>query len=325
MTITSTTTTPHPDVSPPSRIIGPDMPGEPADEREKFTRITEGYPDEEAEAARRAFLLSKLHSARTHPVGDLDDRERMVAAVAERLGLDERAKEAEEEEAGGGIGYGLLYNEGFRRALATGTSLSWDIICPDRPGGNVDSHLRVTAMNRAALGPEAFVSYYAQREPRFRLFDWARPAAPWRLDLPWSLMAPYLRSVPFHGAVRQLLGLTATTVELFPGTWRNTVHLWNSPAGRNDLAYLFDYPATLAQQIAVGYRGSWGPTIETGRPAHSGTEPMGALATSLTARNHGGIWAPWAFLGRYDSHVRTDNLGFVVEFLDPNHNFAVKS
>ncbi|MFB6513991.1 tetratricopeptide repeat protein [Streptomyces virginiae] len=42
---------------------------------------------------------------------------------------------------------------------------------------------------------------------------------------------------------------------------------------------------------------------------------MGAFATSLTSRNHAGIWDPWAFLGRYDSYVRTDNLGFVVEFL----------
>ncbi|WP_328965670.1 hypothetical protein [Streptomyces virginiae] len=314
-------TTNYLDVSAPSRIIGPDMPGEPGDEREKFACITEEYPDEVAEAARRAFLLSKLHSARTHPEGDIDDREHLVAALADRLGLDEQGKE---EEVGGGVGYGFFYNEGFRRAFATGTSLGWDILCPDLPGGNVNNYLHLTAMNRAALGLEAFVSYYAQTAPRFKVYDWARPATPWQLDLPWSFMNPYLRDVPFHRA-RQAMGVTNTTVEVVPGTWRNTVHLWNASAGRYDLVYLFDYPATLAQQIAIRYSGSWGPIIETRQPSYSGTEPMGAFATSLTTRDYTGIWGPWAFLGRYDSYVRKDNLGFVVEFLDPNYNFAVKS
>ncbi|MET9959386.1 hypothetical protein ABZ128_09925 [Streptomyces sp. NPDC006326] len=164
-------TTTHPEVSAPFRIVGPDMPGEPADEREKFARITVVYPDEDAEAARRAFLLSKLHLVRTHP-GDIDDRERMVSALADRLGLD---LQGEEEAAGGGVGYGFFYNEGFRRAFATGTSLGWEVICPDLPGGNVDDHLHLTAMNRAALGPDAFVSYHGQTAPRFRVYDWARP------------------------------------------------------------------------------------------------------------------------------------------------------
>ncbi|MFD6878345.1 hypothetical protein ACFYM0_36735 [Streptomyces sp. NPDC006487] len=310
------------DVSAPFRAIGMDMPGEPADEREQFARITREYPDEDVEAARQAFLLSKLHMVRTHPTLDLDERGATVSAMAEQLGLDALA---EQQPVPGGVGYGFYYYDAFKRAFSTGTSLGWDIICPNTPGGNVNNFLYVTAMNRAVLGLEAYVHYYAQTAPRFKVYDWARPANPWQTDLPWSHMTEYLRNVSSHGQTRQVLGVTNTTVQVTPGTWRNEVYLYNAVRGRYDLIYQFDYAATLAQQIAPVFNGTWAPIVETFQPSYSGTKPLGALATSTCTRDSAGNWGPWGLLAFYQSYVRTDNIGFHVEFLDPNYNFAVKS
>ncbi|MFF9527469.1 hypothetical protein ACF1DV_36705 [Streptomyces achromogenes] len=298
------------------------MPGPTVDTREAFTRLTKEYPDENVEAARHAFLMSKLHLVRTHPDVELADRERMVTAMAERLEL---GYEAMRTPVPGGVGYGVYYNEVFKRAFATGTALGWDIICPSAPGGNVNDYLYVTAMNRAVLGVEAFVSYYAQTPPRFKVYDWARPATPWQLDIPLSSLGPYLRTVASHGEIFQVMGVTNTTVEVASGKWRNEVQLWNASTGNQDLVYQFDYAATLAKQTAADYNGSWGPIIETFQTAYSGTIPLGGLAISLVTRDINGNWGPWGLLPWYNSYIRTDNVGFYVQFLDPNYNFSVKS
>ncbi|MFC9680389.1 hypothetical protein [Streptomyces sp. NPDC056948] len=311
------------DVSAPFRIIGPDMPGEPADEREKFARITTEYPDENAEALQRAFLQSKLRLARTDPDLDLEDRDRMASALAERFEQDFGVTE---EPVPTRLGYGFLYYQSFKRAFSTGTSLGWDIICPDTPGGNVRDFLYVTAMNRAVKGHEAFVAYYAQHAPSFCLWDWAQPAPhQLQLDVPWSSMGAYRRTVNSHGLPRQVIGVTLTTAESSPGRWSNIVQLYNHVHDRHDLIYQFDYAATLAQQTAMSTFGNWGPIVETFQPAYSGTKPLGTLGASTCTRDVGGNWSPWGLLTPNQSYVHNGNVGFRTEFLDPNYNFAVRS
>ncbi|MGA5899021.1 hypothetical protein [Streptomyces venetus] len=311
------------DVSAPFRIIGPDMPGEPADEREKFARITTDYPDEKAEALRWAFLQSRLRMARTDPYMDLEDRDRMASALAERFEQDFGVTE---EPVPTRLGYGFLYYPTFKRDFATGTAVGWDIICPDTPGGNVDNFLYVTATNRAVRGPEAFVAYFAQNAPSFCVWDWAQPAPDQlRLDVPWSSMVEYRRTVNAHGLSRQVIGVTNTTVELSPGTWSNIVYLWNAVQNRHDLVYRFDYAATLAQQTAMSTFGNWGPIVENFQPAYSGTKPLGSLGTSICTRDFGGNWGPWGLLTPNQSFVHDGHVGFRAEFLDPNYNFAVRS
>ncbi|MFB7448978.1 hypothetical protein [Streptomyces sp. NPDC056194] len=312
------------DVSAPSRIIGPEMPGDPADEREYFTRITKENPDENADARQRAFALSRLRLARTHPDGDLEDRERTVSALAERLQLDSSDMEIP---VPGGVGYGFYYYETFKRDFATGTSLGWDIYCPTTAGGNVNNFLFLTGMNRAVLGLEALISYYDQNTPSFLVWDWARTPPSFQVNMPWASLGPYRRTVNSHGLSRQVMSVTNTTVEVSPGTWSNSAYLWNSTAQPNrwDLIYQFDYAATLAQQIAVDSNGGWGPIVETFQPAYTGTKSMGALGISTCTRDTAGIWGPWGLLTFNQSYVRTDNVGFRVDFLDPNYNFAVKS
>jgi hypothetical protein len=310
------------DVSAPFRVIGPDMPGEPADEREKFARITREHPDENAEALQRAFLQSKLRMARTDPDVDLEYREHMASALAERF---ERDFGVTEEPVPVRLGYGFLYYQTFKRYFATGTSLGWDIICPDTPGGNVNDFLYVTGMNRAVRGLEAFVAYFAQNASSFCVWDWARPAPQLQVDVPLAFIGDYRRTVDSHGLPRQIIGVTNTTVELSPGTWSNMVHLWNHVQNRHDLIYRFDYPATLAQQTAMSTFGNWGPIVETWQPYYSGTKPLGSLGASICTRDSGGNWGPWGLLTPNQSYVHNGNVGFRVEFLDPNFNFAVRS
>ena len=57
----------------------------------------------------------------------------------------------------------MFYTSAFRSAFARGTSLYYEIVCPTQPGGNVNTWLYLTGMNRAQRGVEAFVSYQGQK------------------------------------------------------------------------------------------------------------------------------------------------------------------
>jgi hypothetical protein len=101
----------------------------------------------------------------------------------------------------GGVGYGMFYKGAFRRAFARGTSFSYEIVCPNPPGGNIDTSLYVTATNRAHKGVEAFVAYQGQDDTRFKVFDWARPrrrSRHWQVDIAFAnLTCPFRK---FHPA-----------------------------------------------------------------------------------------------------------------------------
>lgn len=309
----------------PAPVNGKGMPGDPADERERFSRITREYPDEKHELSERAFLASKVHLARTHPTLDPAEREDVLSELAERLGRAALEPVQPPVPASTGVGYGVFYHTPFRTAFTQGTSLSWDVVCPNPPGGNVNTWLYVTAMNRADKGIEAFVSYNAQQAPRFHVFDWARPGAHWQTDIPWSSMGAYLRTVSAHGKNYQVLNIVNSTVQVTPGTWRNEAMLWNNTQTRYDLVYQFDYPATLADQTAGSFTGSWGPIIETFQPYYSATKPLGALAIMVASRDNAGNWGSWKLIPPTDGYIRNDNVGFSVSFLDPNYAFVVTS
>lgn len=312
------------EVSAPAPIPGTDLPGEAADEREHFADITNENPDEHSEFIKRAFVASKINMVRTHPTLDPADRVDVLSDLLRPLG--QSALEMPDRldiPVPGGVGYGVFYNTPFKTNFSQGTAVYWDVICPDVPAGNVNTWLYVTAMNRAARGIEAFVSYFAQQPPRFKVFDWAR-SDHWQIDVPWSSMSNYLRTVPAHGASYQVLGIWNTTFQLSPGQWRNEAWLWNRAMARYDLSYRFDYPAMLPDQTN-GFPGSWGPIVETFQPSYNGTNPLGCLATQTATRDSAGNWSPWQLVGPSQGYIRTDNVGFRPVFIDPYYAFAVKS
>jgi hypothetical protein len=308
----------------PVPVPGRDMPTEVADARDSFAKITiEAPPDE---GANQAFLASKLHLIRTDPTLHKAERASVVGQLGERVGraaLEQLAKET--VPVPGGVGYGVFYNGSFKSAFAQGTSFYFDIVCPTAPGGNVNTWLYLTGMNRAGRGIEAFVSYYGQTEPHFKVFDWARPEAEhWQVDCPWSTLGSYLGTVSAHGRSYQTIGVWNSTYQIADGQWRNEAWLWNRAASRWDLIYRYDYAGTQAEQTG-GYVGSWGPIVETFQDSYQNTNELGALNTMLISRNSSGTWGSWQLLSAADSYIRVDNKGFDLTFLDPNYAFVVDS
>jgi hypothetical protein len=303
---------------------GREMPTEVADERESLARIARETPRDPR--AEEAFIASKARLAQTQPRLDRAEREQALAQLTERIGRERleaaRAKE-KDQPVPGGVGYGPFYNSAFKSAFAQGTSLYFDIVCPTSPGGNVNTWLYLTGMNRAGRGIEAFVSYYAQTQPHFKVFDWARTDQ-WQTDIPFGNLGSYLGTTSAHGTSYQTLGVWNSTYQISSTQWRNEALLYNRAAGRWDLFYRYDYTGTLAEQTG-GFIGSWGPIVETFQSPYANTNRFGFLNTMLIGRNSSGAWGTWQLLSTANSYIRTDNVGFFVVFLDPNYAFVVDS
>jgi hypothetical protein len=297
------------------------VPGSPTgDARALFQEMTKLSPRDAA--AEQAFLASKAHMALTHPALGLQARREAASAMAEEIS---KAALPEDAPVPGGVGYGMFYNDAFKKNWATGTAIYWEIICPTPPGGNVNTFLYLTATNRSGRGVEAFISYNGQGDTYFKVFDWARfPDAPWQTNIPFANLAGYVRTESAHGHPYQVLPLLNITAESSANQWYNQAWLWNHVANRWDLIYQFDYPATLDEQQGV-WVGYWGPIVETFQNPYQGTNPMGALNTQLISRASDNQWGAWHLLSPADSYIRIDNVGFSLIFLDPNYNWAVNS
>jgi len=265
-----------------------DLPTTLHDECHTFARLTEGC--ERDELGELAFIAARAHGIRTHPYFDRSQRYAAYAELVERVGHEivHAAESPETPPVPGGVGRGFFYNDTFRTGFAQGTSSYFEIVCPDRPSGNVDTFLYLTGMNRSGRGLEAFVSYHGQDEPRFKVFDWSRPEAEhWQTDIGFGILGSYLGTTSAHGRNYQTIGVWNSTYELSPARWRNEALLWNRAAGRWDLIYQHDYTGTYAEQVG-GWVGSWGPIVETFQNTYYCTNPMGALSTMLIGRNASG-------------------------------------
>lgn len=300
------------------------------DMREYFAKLTKKQPvDKEFRAA---FLRNKVLIAHTDPTLTLAARDRAVKNLAARAGAGAtkamaafglKGKKPADPPVPGGVGYGMFYTPAFKAAWGRGTSFACDFACPTPPGGNVTEWLYLTAMNRAGMGVEAFVSYHGQGDTRFKVFDWARTDH-WQTDVPFGSLGNYLRNRSAHGNSYQVLPVWNSTWRISETNWRNQALLYNHVRGGWDLLYQYDYAATDAQQKTASV-GSWGPIVETFQPAYNNTNRMGALATQLISANDSGTWGSWAWLSAANSTVRIDNVGFHLVFLDPNYAFVVNS
>src|SRR5215208_4228727 len=303
---------------------GQEMPTDVADERESMEKITKETPRDRR--AEEAFIASKARLVQTHPRLDRAEREQALAQLTERVGrrrLEEAQAKEKDQPVPGGVGYGPFHNSTFKSAFAQGTSLYFEIVCPTSPGGNVNTWLYLTGMNRAGRSIEAFVSYFAQTEPHFKVYDWARTDH-WQTDIPFANLGSYLGTTSAHGTSYQTLGVWNSTYQISSTQWRNEALLWNRAAGRWDLFYRYDYTGTQAEQTG-GWIGSWGPIVETFQSPYVNTNRFGALRTMLISRNSSGAWGSWQLLSSANSYIRTDNAGFFLVFLDPNYAFVVDS
>jgi len=290
-----------------------------ADLQAHFAAITAKVPVDHN--FRKAFIASKIRIAHTHPALDLVARDQAVQHLVDRLGP--LAQELRGQPIPGGVGYGVFYSPAFKTAWGNGTSFTFDAVCPNPPGGNVNTYLYLTGTNRAGLGVEAFVSYNGQNDTHFRVFDWSR-SDQWQTDIPFSQLSNYLTTASAHGHPYPVLPIWNSTWKISASTYRNQALLYNHVRGGWDLVYQHDYTATDAQQKS-GWVGSWAPIVETFQPSYIHTSPMGAVGTQLISADSNGHWGSWALLAASNSYVRTDNVGFHLQFIDPNYAFTVVS
>jgi hypothetical protein len=297
--------------------------GQVTDRQAQFRKLTRSAPAERG--SERAFLASKLTMLRTHPGIAEEKRADGEVALARLFGA--KAVEAFDKKKAlpipGGVGYGMFYTNAFRGTFARGTSFYYEIICPNKPGGNVNTWLYLTATNRAQKGVEAFVAYQGQNDTRFKVFDWAR-SDQWQTNIPLTNLTSYLRSTVAHGRSLQVLVVQNSSVEIGANQWRNQVLLHNRAANRWDLVYQFDYASTTTEQ-QDGWSGSWGPIVETFQNRYSNTKSLGFLNSMLMARDATGQWGNWSVLTANQSTIRNDDQGFSPLFIDPNFSVVVKS
>jgi hypothetical protein len=291
------------------------------DVRAEFEDITRKTPrDAQAE---QAFIASKLHIINTDPRLETAERESFANELL--AGVEQRPTKDYAGPIPGGVGYGMFYNSPFKTDFVTATSIYCEIICPNPPGGNVNTFLYLTATNRSAKGVEAFISYNGQDSTFFKVFDWARnPSAPWQTNVPFASLANYLTTRTAHGGSYSVLQLFNQTDQAADNLWYNQVWLWNQVATRWDLIYQYGYSATLVDQ-KTGWVGSWGPIVETFQSPYKKTNTLGFLNTQLINRAANNVWGPWQWLNATNSFVRTDNNGFLSSFLDANFSWAVHS
>ena len=272
--------------------------------------------------AEREFIAAKLKLLRTHPTFHPADRKLAVDAFQAIMPV---TKTLPDQPVPGGVGFGMFYNDAFKSSYATGTAITWEIICPPVPGGNVSNFLYITATNRTAKGVEAFVAYQGQENFSFEIFDWAKPdGSRFQPSTLFSNLGQYLGTETVHGIACPIIAVMNTTYQQTPGTWVNEVRLLEIGARQWHLVYQFAYAATLQDQTG-DWVGSWGPIVETFQDAYAGTNIMGALSTQLIGRDADGNWGQWAQLMNTQSQLRADNKGMVPLFVDPNFSWAVHS
>ena len=291
------------------------------DRRKEFTAISTIAPP--SSDVQRAFIAGKLKLLRTHPTIHLADRKAAIDTFTAMVGVGLPPQAI--GPVPGGVGYGVFYNAAFKTNFATGTAISWEIVCPNPPGGNVNTWLYLTATNRSAKGVEAFVAYQGQQEFTFNIYDWALPEQNrWQPAVPFANLKQYWGAESPHGTECKVIALINSTYQQAPGTWANEVRLLSVQDQQWHLVYQNLYPATLQDQT-TGFVGSWAPIVETFQDVYSGTQPMGALKARIVSRDGVGKWGQWTALTATQSDLRTDNKGFSLLFMDQNESWAVHS
>lgn len=238
-----------------------------------------------------------------------------------------QSRSATEAPVPGGVGYGTYFTSDFQSDFTTGTTLFYNIICPSKAGGDVNDYLYLTSTNRAAKGVEAFISYYKQNNPYFKVYDWAQPESDrWQVSMSYSELSDYLTTKTISGASRQCVTVQNRTVKSSSTQWKNVVWLKNYETDSYDQIYSYTYTATLSDQRDSHY-GSWGPIVETFQEAYDeNTNVVGFYNINLMSKTTAytsSTWGEWELLTDDVSTIRNDNLGFSVVFRTPNHTFGV--
>ena len=290
------------------------------DSQERFKAETQKHPV--TKEMQNTFLRSKLHMLQTYPVPP-PQRERLVESFANQLSLT--APLDHSDPPPGGVGYGTYYNPYFKTAFQFGTALAWGIVFATPPGGNVDTFLYLTGMNRASVGAEAYIAYNGQDDIRFAVWDWSKPASQQPVvNCDLSAMTEYVGTIPVNGNQLPLIQLMNLTYQNGGESWTNEVQVLNQTTHVPTVAYQSSYPATIDQQKGSAI-GSWAAIVETFQPFYQNTNPMGCFQAKIASMNAPGTWGPWGLLDPSEVSFRTDNKGFHPLLPPTDYNWLVIS
>lgn len=212
----------------------------------------------------------------------------------------------------GGVGAGVWYRDG-QLLFQQSTALYHYIITPSQAGGATNTWLYLTATNRAAKGVEAFASYYAQENPIFKVFDWAKPEAEhWSLAIPYAQLREYLLTLELGGETYEALYVINITRLLSGTNWVNEVLLHNGETGTRDLVYSYNY--TLASNDEQRW-GGWAPIVETFQDDYGNTNPVGFWESVLV---QDGVERQ---LTDASTYIEDNKHGIQIFHRVPNHSF----
>jgi hypothetical protein len=269
-----------------------------ADARTAYNRLA--YPERIA-ADNAHFAQAVLRRAERAGI-DLGDSD--LARTASQIQMEDGVSDSP---VPGGVGYGVTFLDSEMH-WSSKTCIYHHLVAPKTPGGDVTTWLYNTSTNRSEKGVEAYISYYAEDDFLFRVFDWSyadTDTSPWQKDMTYDDLSEYLSSVESaDGAYRQELHLVNCT--LGAGTnWTNEVWLRNVVRDGFDQVYQRSYTLASADEnlYSPGDSGGWwGPIFETFQD-HDGTNK--AIGT-------GNVWVyqdntTWHRLDSTNSTLRIDD------------------
>jgi hypothetical protein len=214
----------------------------------------------------------------------------------------------------GGVGFGTFYTDGALR-FNNSSNLYYYIVTPTDIGNNANEWLYLTSTNRSPKGVEAFISFFRQENPRFKVFDWSRSGDDrWTVDMPYSELSDYLLPRQVGAEQYPVIYVVNSTRRLGGTTWRNEVMLYNRVKDKYDRVYKHTY--TLAQQDEQKFL-TWGPIVETFLPFPNETRRIGFFDATLIQDEQERL------LDEDVTELRIDDPGFTVDFHVPNSSFIV--
>jgi hypothetical protein len=255
----------------------------------------------------RFFARATVNRAKRHGIDIQADPELALLASESQIGilsLDDPA--LDDAPVPGGVGYGVSYDNSEMHWTSS-TCLYHDIIVPKTPGGDVITWLYNTATNRSEKGVEAFISYYAQNDMMFRIYDWSKATHDerWVFDIGYNDAAEYLANVESGDeAYRQEIRVCNCTAGV-ETSWANNVWLYNFITDTYDWVYGTTYVLTSADEnlYSPGDAGGWwGPICETFQDHDGSNKAIGTGDSWIFQDN-----SSWHRLDASNSSIRIDD------------------